>query len=369
MAQKNLLFGCFLAFFTVIGSLTAGGDVEMTPAQSGNSLFCDAPAPTDFQVTDRGQNFLTLGWTPAFPGALHTLLVFEMDTIGGWIQIFTHNAVPGNTYTIFNLPPGAYRAQIHTNCASGEASIYYGETFAKIVELTAVAHFPVNPTVMPSCDAIDYPEHEWVGFRVTEIETGRMNLFEYKYAIQKAIINRVFTPTRPIVAADDEGLFPIGSDVVTITGSEFSIFDFKTTPEIPVGVIEIFDASYPVIGICKKSGASWNANYLFEVLSAESTIPPGPPPPQTNGSATNANAFNLAIAERGGLEVTVSSDKTGETLKVGIYTTDGRCVQLVSLVSDNRTINISMDQLAPGFYFATVVSAEQSKTIKFIKHL
>lgn len=89
-----------------------------------NPTYCDAPAPTDFAITDQGANSVTLGWTPAVSGAPHTLLVYRMDVEGEWIQIFGNNSVSGTSYTLYDLQAGSYEARIYTNCVSGEASIF-----------------------------------------------------------------------------------------------------------------------------------------------------------------------------------------------------------------------------------------------------
>jgi hypothetical protein len=362
MAQKNHLTAFFFAFSSILATLFANNPLHNLSLNSGDNLYCDAPAPEDFEVTDQGQDFVTLGWTPAIAGATHTLLVYQLDTTGGWIQIFGNNSVPGNSYTLYDLPAGSYEARISTNCASGEASIYHAEVSIKIIELTTIGRIPINPVVVTNCNTINYLDNMWVGFRITEIASGRYNFFEFDYANSR--VKRVFTPNRPIVATDESGNFP--TDIESIFVGEFFKLQDKKYTNLTIGEVIITDLAFPLVGICIKNIGTWNANYRFEALIAESTYP-FPPPPQSKINSNSIGGIEHMYLTDYELSIQIPSIKPETSGHLYIYTIDGKIINSQSFQVNNYILKIKTNNLPNGNFIGCLITDDQTFTIRLTK--
>lgn len=240
--------------------------------------FCDAPAPTNFEVTSMASELVTLSWDPSIAGATHTLeLMIEGN--GAWVSLWVNPEVPGESIVLDNLEPGSYLARLATNCETGEA----GEEFIdvpfrfKIIDLTILGRMPKNPQVVPDCQNIDYLNHEWVGFRVTEIATGLTNYFEFVWDIEGgAEIKRVFYD-HPIVAVKENGQYPDNNNPIINTKPPFRIDHIGNYNYVQVGFVTCVPNLFPnpSIEICveeENPPILWKEGYKFEAVTAEDIL-------------------------------------------------------------------------------------------------
>lgn len=384
MAKIFLLLGCLCVTPIAFAPLFAENPLLTLENKRPSANECDAPAPTNFHVTNIGIDFMSLAWIPAWVGALHTLEVAKENSAGGWDILYTNYAIPGDAYTAGSLSPGRWRFTIATNCASGEASHLTSVIFEhfKIIDLVTGGRVPKNPSPVADCAPIDYYAHEWVGFKVTEIATGAFNLFELNIesTLPHPRLKRVFT-FNPIVAVDGEGDFPMVLGVVLDAPVPFRVFDINDgDPDnlIEIGYIDIPDNGNPsIVNLCKKSshlGLDWKPEYLFTPLTAEEVHKIIPSDfavgGQNNGfdDAPNTGQFYVQNPVAQNLKVFAVFEKNQDaTAQVQLFNQNGQLMIEEYVNFEEGKVSIPLESLSPSIYILRIEMESESKIFKIFK--
>lgn len=341
--------------------------------------LCDAPPPENFHVSDLASDFVTLNWEPALANATQTLEVSIQEN-GNWIQLFENYNVPGNSYLLGNLESGFYQAIISTNCASGETSTYSTkiEFEIKIIDLTIAGRMPLAPVAVEDCEKIDYKNHEWVGFKVTEIATGEANFFEFQENTEGEYpqIKRVFYDG-PIMAVDQFGLYPTEFDPKLNTPTPFRLDDLNNGDLINIGFV-ICDVS-DFLTLCKDDNnqvLEWKSEYSFQAMTAEEIIDGSYPNNISSEKAPKVYTAMLKVSVQNPIEenlnicfpeITIYDDIT--TTNINLFNTDNQNVFTFSFHLNIPSISLPVNNLLPGIYFLQIKTGTGIQTFKVVKSI
>jgi Fibronectin type III domain. len=183
MANKRFFI---LIFATLLLSAAHKASAFETSPISLNEkpVTCNAPAPTNFRITERSANFIVLAWDPAWQGATHTLAILESNGQGGWIGVDTLHQVTGDSYTAGGLTPGqTYRFVIATNCEDGSPSLIKWDSTGStlIIDLSIDGKNPLTPHQHVPCENIPL-NMPWKGFRVAHVGGSPLLRNEFEFA-------------------------------------------------------------------------------------------------------------------------------------------------------------------------------------------
>ncbi len=374
---KNLLLALLVSTLS-FASTSIVAAFEATPSKNPilKSDECVAPPPDNFHVTRIGSSDVDLAWTPAWAGATHTIAVFFQDESSAWTDWAIYYDIPGDSYTISGLTPGSYKISNATNCTTGERSVFDSEITFKVIELSTAGRIPINPSPVSDCSMVNYLTHNWVGFRVKEIATGRSNLFEFQMEGSVALVKRVFE--NQIVAVNSDGEFPIGPQHLGI-GSSFQIDD-KSNPneEQSIGFVKITQYGgnlLPFIGICKDVNnppIQWKSNYEFTAFTAESAIVATPSGGSGTGQGLIRPRFDSKFIAQSpftnNLMVFVLNPLS-EIDEATIYLLDSKGTVLLTqkLNMQSEEAFISTESILPGLYVLKIKSKQGVQTLKVLK--
>jgi Secretion system C-terminal sorting domain len=343
--------------------------------------YCDAKAPENFQVLSLGSNMVSLGWMPAWLGAIQTLEV-SVESSGNWVVLFTDYNVLGDSYTLTELDPGYYKARLGTNCSSGETSTLLSEVLFqfKIIDLSTAGRIPKNPVAVEDCEKIDYKYHEWVGFEVIEIATGVSNLFEFKFVEGKfPSIKRVLY-NHPIVAVDDNGKFPTNVDPHLKSYVPFRMDDLGDDDPndlVNIGFVICSANDFPSqkITLCKddsNQNIGWKPEYLFRALVAEGVFNDFPPGGTSNDKTSNDTinyaeykAQNPFTANLNIFAPQISSRCSNTIIR--ILNTNGQEMMVHIFDFNVSKISLPVASLLPGIYILQIKTECKIQTIKIVK--
>ncbi|HLP93894.1 MAG TPA: T9SS type A sorting domain-containing protein [Saprospiraceae bacterium] len=369
MAKKLL----FCLFFASIQSFTFASNPWHTQ-------FCDAPAPTNFEVTSMTSDLVTLGWDPSVAGATHTLeLMIEEN--GAWVSLWVNPEVPGGAIVLDNLEPGSYLARLATNCETGEASIKIIElTFEfKIIDLVVVGRTPKNPEVVQDCSQILYWKHEWVGFRITESGTENSSLFEVvienNNPIEQVLVKRVYD--NGIVASNELGIYPTNVSQKIQTENPFRIDDLLKVDKL-VGYVSLtrnFPPPAPLsINLCNVLGninLPWKNQYIFQALVAEDVIEDFPNDGVNVEKSVEFENNNNVIVEnpvRDVFNITIpKTNLVNDLIKIRLFDLQSNEILNRSFNRVSGQFYMSANDIPQGIYFMEIKSSSESKIVKLIK--
>jgi len=342
--------------------------------------FCDAPAPDDFQVANIGSDFVSLAWVPAWVGAVHTLEISIEDS-DNWVTLMINYNVPGASFTLYNLDPGYYRARIVTNCSTGETSSNLSEVQFefKIIDLSTAGRIPMNPVSVDDCEKIDYLNHEWVGFEVTEIETGVSNLFEFTYTEGENPVLKRVSYNHPIVAVDNSGKFPTNDAPILKTPSPIRVDDIpQWNPDnvINIGYVICLDnfSASPTITLCKDEDnpfLDWKPEYSFTALTAEDIVSDAPNSGSTDKSIRDTIDFVKIKAQTPFKEslnvffpqILLDGSKT----TIQLFNTNGQMIMLYNFDLNISQISLPTASLQPGIYILQVETNFGVQNLRIVK--
>lgn len=376
MAKKILSTLLLCTFCVSFTSVFASNESTTNGKPSSKTTECNAPAPDSFRVTNIGSDLVTLGWTPAWTGATQTLELSIEDS-GNWVVLFTNNEVPGDSYTLNELEPGYYKARIATNCVGGGTGIEYIDVPIrfKIIDLTTAGRTPLNP-VNVNCEFIDYTNHEWVGFRVKEINTGIANFFEFVITDGEYPEVRRVTTNHPIVAVNKEGEFPIHPGQIVEANFPFRLDDLKDgQPEnlVNIGYFICQMNGENHIKLCHDDESleiPWKPEYEFTALVAESILVEDPDP-STDKSYEDTALFNEIKVQNPfnlNLNLFFPSFITGHNkVQLELINTSGQVKLKFSLNSAGTNVSIPTESILPGIYFLQVSTGNKNQILKIIK--
>lgn len=364
--------------FTTVYAFNGQDSFEKSSVQFD---YCDAQAPDNFQVVSIGSDLVSLGWIPAWTGAIQTLEL-SVENSGNWVSIFSDNNVLGASYTLNELNPGHYKAKIRTNCPSGEASSVYSEVLFdfKIIDLSTAGRIPKDPIVVEDCKNIDYFKHEWVGFKVTKIATGLSNIFEFKLVEgQVPSIKRVLYDS-PIVAVDDNGKFPTKAVPNIKAYTPFRMDDNSAeNPDdlINIGYVLCFETYLPslIITLCKDENnpiVNWKPEYLFAAMTAESVTTDYPP----NGSVADKSDQNALIYDKIKIQNPFEESlniffpqifSEGSMTIIRLFNTNGQRILSFSFDLNSSQISIPVGSILPGIYILQIETDSEVQVFKVEK--
>lgn len=367
MARK-ITFLLLLGTYALSFNPLFAAEKPVTNLPTNGADLCDAPAPDNFQVEGINEGYVELTWTPAWPNATHTVVLYREDASGNWTNLDTYTSVPGDAYSVPVSGPGSYLVTIATNCVSGEASSLTAQESFKIIELTGGGRIPVNPQPASTCDGINLNDHHWVGFKVSKIGTNISNLFEITLDNK---VKRVYAPEPPhqVVAVDDSGLWPI-NDSKFVNGSKFRVFDL--VDGIPVNIITIGHVyfkidSLPIAKLCPlNSPLPWKPQYSFIALTATSTL--SFPQGFVTGTGHNPERFKVVnpIIEKLDL-FAPESYKMGDKVSLRFFDTNGKLIWASWVAIQNSQTSLLVNELPTGIYFLQIETEQETQTLKVIK--
>lgn len=376
---KNLLFPFLLS---ILVSTSAYSNTESLTSLTRLLLVdsCEAPAPDSFRVTGAGGNFISLAWSPAWPGADHFLKVSEQDSSGGWNAIRIYSSVPDSSITVDSLESGrTYRFELSTKCENGAPSnvtvtVDFG---AIVVELTLAGRTPKTPQPM-ACTDIPYQEYEWIGFRV--FGEGASNTFEvvvnenYSGPSDPAAYIRRLITTNQIVAVDNNGNPP--DDFEPIKSGVFIPFRMvRLHPNAPpetIGWIDLTVHENPKrVSVCISTSQSpWKSSYEFRPLYAHEVVIVAPGGGGQNGFATDPGKDILRVENpfSGDIRLFLPSHlNLGEVVKYKLFNTSGQIVFTQEFDPTGHNIVLPVAHLPKGMYILSLESPNISQIVKIVK--
>ncbi len=372
---KKIFFLLLLGILTLELSPICATNVLVKPEKITHTLDdCDAPPPTNFQVVNISFGYVNLSWVPNFPGATHKIVVYREENTGNWTTIATYSSVPGASYGIPSPPAGSYKATIATNCTTGGTGQGEDQALFRIIDLTTAGRIPLNPTPVDTCGQIDYLNHKWVGFKVTEKATGIFNFFEFKQVDKSGIVKRVMD--NPIVAVANDGSFPIGGQILEVLGSTFRMEDkSKLGNNKFIGyVLATYgnNGQFPYVGLCinvNNPPVPWKTEYEFVALTAEGVVTEFPG--GTGQGLSDPNHGGNFIAQSpftNDLKIFVPKDylETNEGI-IDLLDVKGQLILSSKFNFENSEISFQTEFLLPGLYFLQVKTIQNIQTISVLK--
>lgn len=380
MAKKLLFFSIFTCFQVLAFAFRTDG-FKPQPSANRSGDYCDAPAPDNFSVTGMASDLVTLGWDPAMPGAMHTLELLVEEN-GAWKSLWINPEVPGDAIVLDNLEPGNYLARLATNCETGET----GEEFTdlpirfKIIDLVIVGRMPKNPQVVENCQQIDYLNHKWTGFSVTEIATGLTNYFEFVWNGEGSPKIKRVIRDHPIVAVNFNGNYPISPDDIIKANSPFGInhlLESGNAGIINIGGIDCWSSTPDHIGICKNENGNpvpWKPEYRFEALVAEGILDSYP----TSTNPSNENSLNIMYPNNGTwstknsfqdyIEVFYNGPKSDQDkVLFSLFDVQGVLQLQFFTVANQGSYYLPTAAILPGNYVLRISDQNGSKSFRMIK--
>ncbi len=338
--------------------------------------FCDAPAPTNFEVTSMASDLVTLGWDPSVAGATHTLeLMIEEN--GAWITLWINPEVPGESIVLDNLEPGSYLARLATNCESGEAGINVIDLNFdfKIIDLVVVGRLPKNPEIVQDCNQILYWKYEWVGFIILEKETNRYYIFEIDINTSDwsdhVFVRRLHNES--IVAVNDFGIFPTMPNQLVNVYSPIKFHDLEN-PNIEVGHVileRVFPFPGPIVlkmcNLLSDPNKPWSNSYEFIPLVANDVIIDLPPDNASENNLVQEPISEISVRNPiiNTVDIKISSEISEKQNTVfEIYDVNMKLREMYSSSVLGTEFQIPFDNHLPGVYFLVINSMHVFKLIK-----
>ncbi len=372
-----LIIGSFIVFSTAAGSMPVSWN--NTPIQELDT--CDAPPPTNFHVTGRGLDFITVAWNPAWAGATHTLVVFTKSSNNNWVLLDTFFNVPGTGYTVQSVSfNDECKLVISTNCLSGERSIYVIEEIDKIIiELDVAGRRPKNPVKLDGCVGVSLEDFEWVGFQVNSLDGNqtKSNMFELKIIStlneKNVKINRVFENIR-IYAVDKNNFWPSPK---RFTPNPFKMA-YLTEQGIPedIGFVGLTTILYnPLhVELCKFLDYPWDDLYEYSIYVAAEVYPPHPPE-GTNDERENrkvqfANYQTIKVQNPFGETISAffpPNFKSNEKVKFQLFNLNGQQILNFNETNFEGQVFLPAKEVQNGTYFLRIFTEFDVFNFKIIK--
>jgi len=345
---------------------------ESTPHENitPKNEVCDAPPPNSLLLTSIASGYVNLAWIPSVPGATHRLAVYREVSPGIWILLATYTPVPGNSFAVPGLTAGTYKINAATICTSGESGPNGDDLLFRIIDLMTAGRIPIAPAPIDCGQLINPLDFVWFGFKVQEIGTENLSVFEFTRVGDQGQIRRV--GNNPIKAVDDGGNAPIVGQPPIKTKSPILIHD-KSKQHPNVGHVALKRGFSPtgveLFGFCNDENP-WKPTYQFTVLTAKAIVDSPPPPPQGQGltqsivlerfSAKNpfANSLTIFIPE----SLTASTEAT-----VRIFALNGQLVLIQKLDLHSIQASLITETLLPGMYMLQIESDIETQTLKIVK--
>lgn len=368
MARKFtllLLLGAYALSFNPV--FAAAKPVTNLP--TNGSDFCDAPAPGNFHVEGINEGYVELTWTPAWPGADQTLVLYREDAFGNWTNLGTYAPVPGDAYSVPISEAGSYLVTIATNCTSGETSYKTAEKPFKVIELTTAGRVPVNPQPASTCDGINMNNHFWVGFKLDKVGTNISNLFEITLSGQ---VKRVYAPEPPhqIVAVDAAGHWPkTPFDTLKVYLGEFRVFDLvdgNPSNFITIGQLKFEAGTPPIVKLCQMNTPPWKLEYSFTPLTASTTLlfPQG----LIVGGGDRLESFRVENPFTNNLNIFIpESFPWGDKASIRLLNSSGQLLMAYILEIQSPKTSLLVDGLPSGLYIVQIETEHETLSMKVVK--
>lgn len=366
---KKFFFALLLCAFPIASNWMFAGNGNVLPEKTFHKIDdCNAPPPDSFRVVGMNADGVTLSWLPEVLESTHNIVLFIEEINGTWTTLETYPSVSGNSHTFVGLGVGSYKARIRTNCPSGGLGPGWDDVVFRIIDLMTAGRVPVNPQPI-TCNQIDYLNHEWVGFSVKELATGRTNLFEFDPDGTFGHIRRLYN--NPIVAVDENGDFPTNGTPPLQVSFTFQIDDKSksTAVERRIGFVEFSQTSSFIIGLCKDldNPVQWKSGYEFTALTAEATILN-----QGGGAGLvrpNYQETFLALSPFSDNLTIFSPESITKDTEATVFLFDSNGQLILSQVFNltNSQNSISTEHLHAGVYFLQIRTENETQTLKAIK--
>ncbi len=378
--EKKLLLALFLWVFQCsISIVLANNGFVLNNEPTRPGVYCDAPAPDNFQVTSRGSDFIAVAWDPISTGVTYSLVVSvkENET---WIPMNTFTQIAAPFLTIEDIGfNDEVLLSLAAECSTGERSIYVIELLPKIIlELSVPGRNPVNPQVFQPCKNIKLGEHNWVGFSVkkhggTELES---NIFEVVVTgnINTSYIDIKRNSSQTVIyAVDDNNFFP--PPTITNAPNPFKVSDISD-PDLFDGIgrvsIKVTDVPEWSVNICQSPVPVWNTNYEFKVLTANLTVETSPESPKEHSDGSEGNKTSGKLKANSPfseillvfLEV---ENQLKEDAVISLLNIAGQIILEQQVVIPFDQIAIPTSSIPTGLYALQIKTSTQIRTIKVQK--
>lgn len=389
MGKNNWILTLICLTFQAFNPILAINETSFSAQLNACGGFCDAPAPDNFQVTSRGPNSITLGWSPLIPDATYTLNIeTREDSLSVWTPFNTLSQVHGSSITINDIPFGLEcHFQLATNCATGEPSMFYSDLTSKfIIDLETVGRNPINPQSI-SCTQIENGIYEWVGFKVGRHGGNSLESNFFEITIDESEHSTTFNIKRvsdktQIYAVSPSYVWP---DPTIQVGSPFEIikFDRSTNLITDIGYIQITTHppfSYDICPIVNIDYA-WDDQYEFTLYTSteiENQIEgEGIPTPHLHRNDhgyqnEKASIFSDILTAQSpcneNLNLFMNNPYMGEgKIKISLIGLDGKLFveQLLEVPSDQYSLDVG--NVNPGLYLLQIALDDKFQVAKIVK--
>ncbi|MBL7827293.1 MAG: T9SS type A sorting domain-containing protein [Saprospiraceae bacterium] len=330
-------------------------------------------------MTEYSSDYFSVAWLPIFPGAKHTIKLFEQNNFGQWIEIRNYSNVQGSSHTILNYSLTECKLEIYTNCPDGTFGSTPSVLFPKVIlELLIPSVAPENPINLTNCSLILLDNYDWIGYRIREIEGGENDWNYFKVEVEPIgpwnssdviiKIRRVIDPTN-VYGVDDQNNWP---DIpnVPVYAENPTKFNKEIAGFSPFTIGHV-RTTYLVngkrqISFCNGHIPSkpWDPNFEFQVLG----VPKPAPQPFLNWNGPKEEALNVENPFQGVLRVklpvVVSND---EKLTLYLFSLDGNLKFEEMVQSSIQEITMNTSNLTSGIYILKVSTKNRTWTSKLFK--
>ncbi len=370
----------FLLDFTPAFAFEKHGPINKVPT---NEIQCNTPPPDSFRITSASTNFISLEWKQAFVEDTYTMTILKKNSFGDWTPVFSNLNINGNSYVFNTQDPGGteYRFRLATNCSPGDPSqlVSNVDGINLIIELVLGGRTPINPIVV-GCTKIPLNTYAWVGFKVTHFIKGGSisNLFEVAEedgALMSSPatirIKRVSPfPQNPIVATNDDGIYPQVPNMPVPASSPFYMRDKSNPEDEVIGRIRVAkNYNLASIDLCIYNfDPPWDFDhYNFEPLVAIKVEALGP---IVEARSTNqkSNIFKIQNPFSENLNLfTTNSNLRSMEAKLSIMNIKGEIVLAEKLEISESLISIPVGSICSGIYILRIETKNEVQAFKIIK--
>lgn len=384
--SKFFFFSAIFALFfgSSPNSLMAQRNLEHS-SQQALTETCSAPAPGNFQISEVGDDHLNLVWTPAWPGALHTLVILKREAYSNtWEPLDTIHNLGGNSFYFLNTNlTRSYQFVIRTNCVDGGPSSLSNkiEHIGLILDLTIAGRTPINPTQKPICEPVYYKQFNWVGLEIRTNGLGGLdqpvNYFEFNTGLYDIytipVLKRViYGPD--IVAGSADLTFPTNTNQHVFIGGDltypFSIFKVLSDgSKINIGTLALTFSGDSTFKICV---LDWtNIKYTPRVVVANSSNGLIDNYISDRGFWAKEPTANTCLKAQNpfkeSLNIYINDIELNNFFNLQLINSTGETVRTIEAINTGDLINMDTQTLPKGIYYLKYSSKGLSQYLKLVK--
>ncbi|MFN0176602.1 MAG: T9SS type A sorting domain-containing protein [Saprospiraceae bacterium] len=378
MAKKSLFLLLF-GVFQIINNPVFADEALINPEnKSHQTVECTAPAPDSFYVTNRGPNYISVAWNPAWVGAAHTLAVFtRIDSTYDWVLVDSFFNVTGTALIVTGVALELEcKMVIATNCPSAIPSIYSKSLLDKIiVQLDISGRVPVNPVPI-DCENLPLPtpQFNWIGFQVIQGNGGAASKNTFEVVVTYPNIWTTMVGVKRVHEANDLVAAKLNGEVPPPPLTEGAIFKIiKIIPNsLPytIGRLMVVKNGNS-INLCKDPAINWDPTYSFIPMKAGAPWGFASDPfAESKYDIENVSISNLQVQSPFNETLSVSVHAQTQTEGNGIIrliSTSGQIVLIQQFKYPVEQLTIPATLLPSGLYILQVETDTEAHVLKIVK--